>query len=377
MATKKVSKIKVEEEVGGDSLMDRLMAGAKTLVTPKRGQELAGTVTFVSKRMVLVDIGAKTEGMVTDDEAKEASDVIEGLKIGDKITVFIKHPENDQGQILLSLRKAVEEGRWSVYKKWMDEDKEVEVAGLEVNKGGMVVKIGELRGFVPASQFGEKHLGNMDQLVGKTFKVKVIEVDKAQNRLIFSEKLVSDAEGLAKKDEALAFVTTNQKLSGTVSGIMPFGVFVTVNVPVKDKEAEFAKVEGLVHISEISWEKVEDPNVVFKVGQEVSVMVIGVEKEAGKLNLSIKQLSDDPWNDIETKFAVGTKHVGKVVRIAPYGVFVNFDKGIDGLIHVSKQPQGKEFKMGEDVNVYVEMLDAKSRRMSLGVVLTEVPVEYR
>ena len=328
--------------------------------------------------MVLVDIGAKTEGMVADAEAKEAVDIIETLKVGDKISVFVKHPENDQGQILLSLRKAVEEGRWSVFKKWMEEDKEVEVTGLEVNKGGMVVKIGEIRGFVPASQFGEKHLGNMDELLNKVFKAKVIEVDKVQNRLIFSEKLVSDAVGLAKKDEALADVVAGTKLVGTVSGIMPFGVFVTVNVPVKGKSADTAaKIEGLVHISEISWEKVDDLNTMFKVGQEVEVMVIGIEKEAGKLNLSIKQLSGDPWSDIEVKYAVGTKHQGKVVRIAPYGVFVNFGKGIDGLIHVSKQPQGKEFAMGETVDVYVEMLDAKSRRMSLGVVLTEVPVEYR
>ncbi|MFZ2201842.1 MAG: S1 RNA-binding domain-containing protein [Microgenomates group bacterium] len=367
---------KVETKV--ESLMDKLMAKAGTaLVTPKRGQQVEGSVTFVSRKMVLVDIGAKTEGLVADAEAKEAADIIETLKVGDKISVFIKHPENDQGQILLSLRKAVEEGRWSVFKKWMDEDKEVEVTGLEVNKGGMVVKIGEIRGFVPASQFGEKHLGNMDELLNKTFKAKVIEVDKAQNRLIFSEKLVSDAEGLAKKDEALADVTVGTRLVGTVSGIMPFGVFVTVNVPVKAKAGEVAKVEGLVHISEISWEKVDDPNTMFKVGQEVEVMVIGIEKEAGKLNLSIKQLSGDPWSDIETKYAVGTKHQGKVVRIAPYGVFVNFGKGIDGLIHVSKQPQGKEFAVGETVDVYVEMLDAKSRRMSLGVVLTEVPVEYR
>ena len=365
-------------ETKAESLMDRLMAKAgATLVTPKRGQQVEGTVTFVSRRMVLVNIGAKTEGVVADAEAKEASDIIESLKVGDPISVFIKHPENDQGQILLSLRKAVEEGRWSVFKKWMDEDREVEVAGLEVNKGGMVVKIGEIRGFVPASQFGEKHLGNMEELLGKTFKAKVIEVDKAQNRLIFSEKLVSDAEGLAKKDEALADVVAGAKLVGTVSGIMPFGVFVTVNVPVKAKAGEVAKVEGLVHISEISWEKVDDPNTMFAVGQEVSVMVIGIEKEAGKLNLSIKQLSGDPWSDIETKYAVGTKHQGKVFRIAAYGVFVNFERGIDGLIHVSKQPQGKEFAVGEVVDVYVEMLDAKSRRMSLGVVLTEVPVEYR
>ncbi len=379
-ATKKVTPKKVEvKEVKVESLMDKLMAKAgAALVTPKRGQQVEGSVTFVSRKMVLVDIGAKTEGMVADAEAKEAVDIIETLKVGDKISVFVKHPENDQGQILLSLRKAVEEGRWSVFKKWMEEDKEVEVTGLEVNKGGMVVKIGEIRGFVPASQFGEKHLGNMDELLNKVFKAKVIEVDKVQNRLIFSEKLVSDAVGLAKKDEALADVVAGTKLVGTVSGIMPFGVFVTVNVPVKGKPADTAaKIEGLVHISEISWEKVDDPNTMFKVGQEVEVMVIGIEKEAGKLNLSIKQLSGDPWSDIEVKYAVGTKHQGKVVRIAPYGVFVNFGKGIDGLIHVSKQPQGKEFAMGETVDVYVEMLDAKSRRMSLGVVLTEVPVEYR
>lgn len=365
------------------SIMDRLMAEMTgKLVTPKRGEQLEGKVTFVSKKLVLVDIGAKTEGVVSDTEAKEAADLIEGLAIGDTISVYIKHPENDQGQILLSLRKAAEEGRWSVYKKWLEEDKEVEVTGLEVNKGGMVVKLGDARGFVPASQFGEKFLGNMEELLNHTFKAKVIEVDKAQNRLIFSEKLVSDAEGLARKDEALEDVVNGATLKGTVSGIMPFGVFVTVNVPIHHAEAlgklgDSAKVEGLVHISEISWEKVEDPNLIFKVGQEVDVVVIGIEKGAGKLNLSIKQLTNDPWKDIETKFAVGTKHKGKVVRMAPYGVFVNFDKGIDGLIHVSKQPQGREFTIGEEVEVYVEMLDVKSRRMSLGMVLTEVPADYR
>lgn len=371
--------VKVKEEVKTESLMDKLMASGKTFVLPKRGEQLEGIVTYVSKRMVLVDIGAKTEGVVADAEAKEAADLIEEMKVGDKIAVFVKHSENDQGQVMLSLRKAVEDGRWSVYKKWMDDDKEVEVTGLEVNKGGMVVKVGEIRGFVPASQFGEKYLGNMELLIGKNFKAKVIEVDRAQNRLIFSEKLISDAEGLALKGEALEDVEVGSSLRGTVSGIMPFGVFVTVNVPVKDKSKakENAKVEGLVHISEISWEKVEDPNVIFKVGQEVDVRVIGIDKEVGKLNLSIKQLSGDPWKDIETKFAVGTKHKGKIVRMAPYGIFVNFDRGIDGLIHVSKQPQGKDFKVGDEVDVYVEMLDAKTRRMSLGVVLTEVPVEYR
>lgn len=359
------------------SVMDKLMEGAAGFPGAlKRGQKVEGTITAISKKMVLIDIGAKTEGVVSGEDLAEAYDVLKEVKEGEKVSAYVKFPENDQGQIILTLKQAADENRWYKYKKIMEEEKEVDVVGLEVNKGGMVVKIGEIRGFVPTSQFGEKFLGNMDALLNKTFKVRVIEVDKDQNRLIFSEKMVSDFEALAKKGEALEMVEMSDKFEGTVSGIMPFGVFVTVNVPMKGKD-EVAKVEGLIHISEISWEKVEDPNVMFKVGQEVHVQVIGIDKGAGKLNLSIKQMSGDPWSKIESVYAIGTKHSGKVVRIAPYGTFVNFDKGVDGLIHVSKKPADKEFKIGEAVEVFVENLDVKARRMSLGVVLTEVPVAYK
>lgn len=364
-------------KAGGMSVMDKLMDAASGFPGAlKRGQKVEGIVTSIGKKMVLVDIGAKTEGVVSGEDLVEAYDVLKELKVGEKVSAYVKFPENDQGQIILSLKQAADENRWSKFKKLMDEEKELEVTGLEVNKGGMVVKIGDVRGFVPTSQFGEKFLGNMDELLNKTFKVRVIEVDKDQNRLIFSEKLVSDFEALAKKGEALEMVSVGDKFDGTVSGIMPFGVFVTVNVPMKGK-AEVAKVEGLIHISEISWEKVDDPNVMFKVGQEVKVQVIGIDKGAGKLNLSIKQMSGDPWAEIEKNYAIGTKHTGKVVRIAPYGIFVNFEKGVDGLIHISKKPADKEFKVGDTVEVFVEMIDVKTRRMSLGVVLTEVPVAYK
>jgi len=373
--TKKAQKTEV---VRKGSVMDQLMAGVgKFPGALKRNQQVEGVISSLGKKMILVDIGAKTEGVVSGDDIVEAYDMLAGLKVGDKITAFVKYPENDQGQIILSLKQAAEENRWGRFKKLMDEEKELEVVGLEVNKGGMVVKVGEIRGFVPTSQFGERFLGNMDELLNKAFKVRVIEVDKEQNRLIFSEKLVSDSVALAKKGEALEEVTIGDKYEGTVSGIMPFGVFVTVSVPMKGKEKGEAKVEGLIHISEISWEKVDDPNEMFKVGQEVKVQVIGIDKANGKLNLSIKQMFPDPWSSIEKKYAVGTKHTGKVVRIAPYGIFVNFEKGIDGLIHVSKKPAEKEFVVGDSVEVFVESLDAKNRRMSLGVVLTEVPVAYK
>jgi small subunit ribosomal protein S1 len=369
MATKKkLLDKKVEDKMG---LMDRLLAGSKVEPTTlKRRQEVEGVITSLGKRLLLLDIGAKTEGIVAGEDATEAAELLAELKVGDKIKAFVKHPENDQGQIVLSLKQAAEAGRWDKYAKLMDKEKEVEVTGLEVNKGGMVVKCGEMRGFVPTSQFGEKHLGKMDDLLNTSFKVKVIEVDKDQNRLIFSEKLVSDSKAMAKRHEALEGVKVDEKLVGTVSGIMPFGVFVTVSVGK-------AKVEGLIHISEISWKKVDDPNTMFKVGQEVNVQVIGIEKKVGKLNLSIKRLSHDPWDDIEKTYAVGTKHKGKVVRSAPYGVFVNFEPGIDGLIHVTNKPVDKEFKVGDEVEVFVEKIDGKNRRMSLGMVLTEVPVGYK
>jgi len=384
MATKntKIQPEVISKKEVPTSAMDQLMAAkGGSLRIFKRGDEVEGVITFISSKMLLVDVGSKTEGVVMDRDLKDAGDVLKTFKLGDKIKAFVKYPENDQGQTVLSLKKALEDSRWGMFEDWLQTEKEVEIFGLEVNKGGMIVRVDNVRGFVPTSQFGEQYLGKMTQLLGKSFKAKVIEVDKEQNRLIFSEKLVSEAEGLARKDVALEHVTVGDKLEGTVSGIMPFGVFVTVGVPVKDakddKVIEEAKVEGLVHISEISWEKVIDPNLLFKVGQEMKVQVIGIDKEAGKLNLSIKRLGKDPWEGIEERFAVGTRHKGKVVRVAPYGTLVNFEKGIDGLIHVSKMPQGKDYKVDEEVDAYVEMLDVSTRRMSLGVVLTEVPVGYR
>jgi ribosomal protein S1 len=377
MATKKIGKNKTKPKITDSkadskmSLMDRLLAKSKTEpMALRRGQEIEGMVSSLGRKLLLLDIGAKTEGVVSGDDALEAVDLLSELKVGDTIKAFVKYPENDQGQIVLSLKKAAEAGRWEKYAQIMAEEKEIDVVGLEVNKGGMVVKCGEMRGFVPTSQFGEKYLGKMDDLLNTSFKVRIIEVDREQNRLIFSEKQVSDSKAMAKRHEALEDVKKDEKLVGTVSGIMPFGVFVTVSVGK-------AKVEGLIHISEISWKKVDDPNTLFKVGQEVNVQVIGIEKKVGKLNLSIKRLSDDPWDDIEKSYAVGTKHKGKVVRSAPYGIFVNFEPGIDGLIHVTNKPADKEFEVGEEVEVFVEKVDGKNRRMSLGMVLTEVPVGYR
>jgi len=376
-STKKEAVEKPAKETKSPQTMEELLeVTGYELKAPQPGEVLKGLVTDISKKMVLIDIGAKTEGMVVDREYDAAKDLIEGLSQGDEVSAYVLSPENERGQILLSLKRALIDRRWEQFAEFLETGEVVKVKGLEVNKGGMIVMADGLRGFVPSSQFGKDYLGQMEKLLGETFPVKVIEVNKEKNRLIFSERHVSEAEAIAKKSEALQFVKEGEVYQGVVSGIMPFGVFVGVEIPLKDEE-EVGKVEGLVHISEISWEKVNDPNDYFKLGDKVTVKVLGIDENAGKLNLSVKQLSDDPWSVVEQKYPQGAKVKGKVTRIAPFGVFVTLEPGVDGLIHISKVPAGEEPRVNEEIEVFVESVNVDQRRMSLGMVLTEVPVGYK
>lgn len=342
---------------------------------PQKGVTIAGTVTDKTRKILMVDIGGKTEGIVTDKEFEAAKEYIDQLEVGDKVEAYVISSENDRGQILLSLKKAAVDTKWDEFTQAMDKDATVEVKGLEVNKGGLIVAVDGIRGFIPSSQFGKEFVGNIAKLKGRKIEVKVIEVDKEKNRLIFSEKHVSEAGEIAQRAQALGSVKVGETYDGVISGIMHFGLFVTVTVPLTKEKT--GSVEGLVHISEISWEKVADPHDYHKVGEKVKVKVLGIDEAAGKLNLSLKQLATDPWTNIEEKYPVGTTITGKVSRIAPFGVFVKIEAGVDGLIHSSKLTPDQVYEPGEDVTVTVESVDPGQRRMSLSVVLTEVPMGYK
>jgi len=337
----------------------------------KKGQLVEGVVTDVTKKMILIDIGAKTEGVVIEKEYEAAREMLQDIKTGDKVQAYVGSPENERGQILLSLRQAVMNKRWELFEELLKSGETIEVHGLEVNKGGIIVKARGVRGFVPSSQFGREYLGRLNELQNKSFIVKVIEVDREKNRLIFSEKAVSEKAALAHQAEAIKTVKAGDMLEGVVSGIMPFGVFVRASL----KKDLF--LEGLVHISEISWEKVENPGTHFKTGDKIKVKVIGVDNKTSRLNLSVKQLSDDPWKKMADKYPEGSKVTGKITKLAAFGAFVNLEPGVDGLIHISKIPSDKEFKPGQKIDCFVENVDAAHRRMSLSLALMKKPVGYK
>ena len=336
----------------------------------KIGDFIEGRITEIKKKIVLIDIGAKSEGIVVGKDYEEVEDYIKELKIGDTVVIYVKQPENESGQIILSLRRAAGEWRWKFFEEKFSTGEAIEVKPLQVNKGGMIVQIRGIQGFIPSSQFGRKHKDRLEELINKVLKVKVIEVDRSSNRLIFSERAVSEAKLIAKKKKLLKKIKIGDVLEGIISAVSPFGVFVETNPPASG-------LEGLVHISEISWKKVDNPGELFKVKDKIKVKVIGVEKETGRLNLSLKQLTPDPWEKAEKKYPIGKKVQGKVSSLSSFGAFVNFEPGVEGLLHISKIPVDFNINVGDKIKVEVENLDPENRRMSLSLILKKKPVGYK
>jgi ribosomal protein S1 len=380
--TAKKEKVKTLPKISTEKLnppttMEELLAqtGYK-LKGLKRGETVEGIISEIGKKKMLIDIGAKTEGVVLEKEFELSRDFISTMKVGDKIRVIVGMPENERGQILLSLRRAAEDYKWSALEELIKSGDAVEVRGLDVNKGGMIARCMDVYGFIPVSQFGRTWLGNLDKLYNKVFKVKVIEVDRTKNRLIFSEKAVSEAQALASQGEALKKVSVGDSLEGIVSGIMPFGIFVRVDIK-SEKEAENLFLEGLVHISEVSWEKVENLNKLFKVGDKIKVKVLGIDKISNRLNLSIKQLQLDPWTKMIEQYPLEKKVEGTVTKLAAFGAFISLKPGVEGLVHISKIPADFSIKVGDTIDVYIENVDTVHHRIALGLVLAKKPVGYK
>lgn len=328
------------------------------------GENITGHVLSVKKHEVLIDLGAQGIGFVPRREVGFNRQ----LKVGDEVTAGVVDVELDNGYSLLSLRKAAKDRGWEEVQEKMDASEIIDVVPYDANRGGMLVEYEGVRGFLPVSQLSAEHyprvggadkdeiLARLNALVGQTLKVRILDCDRKANKLIFSEK-EAIKDGLAERFEKLHVGDT---VTGVVTGVVDFGAFVNVD-----------GIEGLVHISEISWERVNNPADYVKVGQTIEAKIISIDKE--RLSLSMKQLKKDPWLDEVEKFKKGETVEGTVTRITPFGAFVQISPAVEALVHISELGGGsdvdpeKVFTLNERKEFIVLDIDKESRKISLSL----------
>ncbi|CAN5150701.1 hypothetical protein BH10PAT1_BH10PAT1_5200 [soil metagenome] len=333
----------------------------------RRSQKVEAVLTEVNKKFALFNVSGKSEGILKDLYYQEARDYLRTLKVGDKVNAIVMDPETKDGNVLLSLRHAAADSLWERFEELKTSGKVVSVNIKSSNQSGVSVEFESIFGFIPTSQMGKETLKKIDTL-NDSLRVKVIEVDKNRKKVVFSEKAVSEESEMKEIEKIIKNIKIGEVYKGTITTITTFGCFVEIEI---DK----SKVEGLVHLSELAWEKISDPSEDFKVGQVVNVKVMEVKD--GKIAMSIKQALDDPWKNVENKFKVDQKLKGKVIRNSDFGTFVEIDKGIEGLIHITKIPPAMKLTVGDEVNCYIEEIDLKNKKIALGLVLSTKPLGYK
>jgi len=366
----------VEEETEnvseGMSMETLLEEGELTLDLPRRGEVRTGVVARVTDSEVLVSIGAKSEGLISSRELEQLSDEQrQALKVGEEITVYVISPHSKQGTLLLSLTRALEEDDWDRAEKLMRKKElfEGEISGF--NKGGLIVAFGRLRGFVPASQVGvsrrmaysgdtpEDRWGGM---VGEPIATRVIEVDRQRRRLILSERAASQEARETLKERLLEELEEGEVRTGRVTSLADFGAFVNIN-----------GADGLVHLSELSWDRVNHPSEVLEVGQEVNVKVISVDHERKRIGLSLRRLQDDPWEDRIGDYREGQLVEGEITRLTKFGAFARIAEDLEGLVHISELAEQRiehpkeVVSEGDRLTLRIIKLDTDRRRIGLSL----------
>lgn len=384
MAKLKNSDIQTDSDPQYSELSNFLNDNSNKLKQLSRGDILEGEVVDINNGAVIVDVGYKSEGIVAGRELK--SDTLDWTKLkpGDKVLVYVVKPEDDKGQLILSIRRTQQASAWLSLENAKKNNEVVEAVVVESNNGGLIVEIGKgIRGFIPTSQLdaarvyanGVRQVGKdisskvqkrLNSLIGEKIKTRIIELDREKNRIILSEKMVTQARDIEKRAETLKKVKEGDVLEGTISGITPFGVFVNAQ-----------GLEGLVHLSEISWDKVEDIGALYSVGDKVKVMVIGLSDGGKRVAYSIKRLQDDPWAQAISKYKIGDVVDGVVQKVVPYGAFVRIGEGLNGLIHISElsdklvKDPGDIVKVGQEVKVKILSISSTERHLGLSLKASE------
>lgn len=352
---------------------EALKAGASKL--PKVGDVITGTVANKESLTLYADFGALGVGIVYGREFREASDIIKKMNIGDAISAKVVELENDRGFIELSLKDAGYTLAWDDLIKKKDTGEVIEVEIKEANKGGLMAEINNIPAFMPVSQLATKHYPRVDggdkskilmelqKFAGQKFKVKIIDVNQTDGKLIVSEKEAQDDD--LKK--ILSVYKVGDVVEGEVSGVVNFGVFVRFTTRTEAGEG-INELEGLVHISELDWQLIENPADTFKVGDIVKAKIISLDSD--KVSLSIKALKSDPWKDVDEKFKKGDIIQGAVVKLNPFGAFVRVAGDIQGLCHISEfgtdEQMRKTIETGKTYEFSVQSVSSKEHRMALG-----------
>ena len=322
-------------------------------------QVVEGTVISVDKKEVVVNIGYKSDGIIPASEFRYNPD----LKIGDKVEVYVESAEDKKGQLILSHKKARMSKSWDKVNEALEADAVIQGYIKCRTKGGMIVDVFGIEAFLPGSQIDVHPIRDYDQFVGKTMEFKVVKINQEFRNVVVSHKALIEAELEAQKQEIIGKLEKGQILEGVVKNITSYGVFV-----------DLGGVDGLIHITDLSWGRVDDPHKVVELDQKINVVILDFDEEKKRIALGLKQLTPHPWDALDANLKVGDHVKGKVVVIADYGAFVEIQPGVEGLIHVSEMSwsqhlrSAQEFlKVGEEVEAVILTLDRDERKMSLGI----------
>lgn len=331
----------------------------ETLNKISEHQTVEGTVISVDKKEVVVNIGYKSDGIIPASEFRYNPDV----KVGDKVEVYVENQEDKKGQLVLSHKKARLEKSWERVNAALDNDEIVQGYIKCRTKGGMIVDVFGIEAFLPGSQIDVHPIRDYDQFVGKTMEFKVVKINQEFRNVVVSHKALIEAEMEAQKKEIISKLEKGQVLEGTVKNITSYGVFV-----------DLGGVDGLIHITDLSWGRVSDPHEVVALDQKINVVILDFDEEKKRIALGLKQLTPHPWDALDADLKVGDHVKGKVVVIADYGAFVEIQPGVEGLIHVSEMSWSQHLRsaqefmhVGDEVEAVVLTLDREERKMSLGI----------
>src|SRR5512144_1613262 len=340
-----------------------LFAASEAKAGPiEEGKVVSGTVIQLTKDYAVIDIGYKSEGQVPISEFVSAPGGEPAVKVGDKVEVLVESRENDTGMVVLSKEKADKMRIWDEISAACERDELVEGVIVGRVKGGLSVDIG-VKAFLPGSQVDIRPVRNLDKLIGEKFKFKVIKFNKKRGNIVLSRRVLLEKEREELKKETLKNLKEGAILKGVVKNLTDYGAFI-----------DLGGIDGLLHVTDMSWGRIGHPSEMFEVGQEVRVVVLKFDPASERVSLGLKQIQEDPWHRADEKYPIGTRVKGKVVSLTDYGAFIELEQGVEGLVHVSEMSWTKRVKhpskmleVGHQVEAVVLDIDPKAKRISLGM----------